>query len=244
MWSLFIFKVKTAQRLWKQLVCRNKWTDWILMIIFLFMEINKVNNYNKQNVYLDRLWWVSMPQNVLRDNGLHGDVGGPFILSDRVCDGAEVDQSPTTDPVSAGARGQIQHTGRQRQVWTQQTLVCSTTSPIQFDPLENSKDKEKNMMLQTFFRCVSFKWSHLLWNSLLLHSVSLSWPWLLVLSCRDNEHRSAEDKEPSGHGTGIVLSTSTSKRPPFSDTRLASAFSCTKQEFNKNKLNYLQTFNI
>lgn len=58
-------------------------------------------------------------------------------------------------------------------------------------------------------------------------------PSLVVLSCRDRVHCSAEAGDPSGHGRGTVLSNTISYNLPSSDTLLASGLNCTKHDFRK-----------
>ena len=44
-----------------------------------------------------------------------------------------MDLGSATDPVPAGAPGQVRHAGGQGQIGTQQNLVCSTSIQVQFN---------------------------------------------------------------------------------------------------------------
>lgn len=69
-------------------------------------------------VYLNMFRCVSIPEIILCVDGFNGDLSCPVAVFDKVCDGAEVDQSSATNPVPAWAPGQIHHTGGQRQICT------------------------------------------------------------------------------------------------------------------------------
>lgn len=70
-------------------------------------------------LHLNWFWQVSAPEEVLRVDGFNRDLSCPVSISDKVGDGAEVDQSSAADPVLTGALGQIHHTGGQRQICPQ-----------------------------------------------------------------------------------------------------------------------------
>lgn len=61
-------------------------------------------------VYLYGFWRVSVPQQTAGNDGFNGDLSGPVVVFDKVCDGAEVGPTAATQPIRAGSLGQNQHT--------------------------------------------------------------------------------------------------------------------------------------
>lgn len=77
------------------------------------------------------LWGMSIPEKVFCDDGFDRDLCCSFTIFDKVCDGAEMHPSLATNSIPAEVLRKIHHTGGQRQICSQHTLVLAVCAELQ-----------------------------------------------------------------------------------------------------------------